>query len=60
MLAPGLVPLAGAVAYSRVHTGVHYPSDVVVGVGIGIGSGLLTAHWPWRVHARQRPTVRQL
>lgn len=60
VLAPGLVPLAGAVAYSRVHTGVHYPSDVVVGVGIGIGSGLLAAHWPWRVHAPQRPTVRQL
>jgi len=43
MLAPALVPLAGAVAYSRVHTGVHYPSDVVVGVAIGIGSGLLPA-----------------
>jgi membrane-associated phospholipid phosphatase len=50
-LAPALVPLAGAVAYSRVHTGVHYPSDVAVGVGIGIGSGLLAAHWPWPVHA---------
>ena len=22
--------LAGAVAYSRVHTGVHYPADVIV------------------------------
>lgn len=51
ILAPVLVPLAGTVAYSRVHTGVHYPSDVAVGVGIGIGSGLLVAHWPWRVHA---------
>jgi membrane-associated phospholipid phosphatase len=50
-LAPALVPLAGTVAYSRVHTGVHYPSDVAVGVGIGIGSGLLAAHWPWRFHA---------
>ncbi len=49
-LAPTLVPLAGAVAYSRVYTGVHYPSDVAVGVGIGIGSGLLAGHWPWRVH----------
>jgi membrane-associated phospholipid phosphatase len=57
MLAPGLVPLAGAVAYSRVHTGVHYPSDVAVGVGIGIGSGLLVAHWPWRRHAPQRPAA---
>ncbi|HTA15922.1 MAG TPA: hypothetical protein VK781_13785 [Solirubrobacteraceae bacterium] len=30
------------VHYSRAHTGVHYPSNVVVGVGIG--SGLLAAH----------------
>jgi undecaprenyl-diphosphatase len=42
-LAPVLVPLAGAVAYSRVHTGVHYPSDVAGGVAIGIGSGALAA-----------------
>jgi undecaprenyl-diphosphatase len=38
-LAPVLLPLAAAVAYSRVHIGVHYPSDVVAGVAIGIGSG---------------------
>lgn len=42
-LAPVLFPLAGAVAYSRVHTGVHYPSDVGGGIAIGIGSGLLCA-----------------
>jgi undecaprenyl-diphosphatase len=32
--------LAAAVAYSRVHTGVHYPGDVVIGslIGGGIGS----------------------
>ncbi|ANN21884.1 glycerophosphatase [Amycolatopsis orientalis] len=40
-----LVPLAAAVAYSRIHTGVHWPSDVGVGIGIGIGAGLLTRHW---------------
>lgn len=28
-----LAPLAGAVGYSRVHVGVHYPSGVVVGAG---------------------------
>ena len=33
--------LAGAVAYSRVHTGVHYPSDVVVGAGLGIGAAAI-------------------
>jgi undecaprenyl-diphosphatase len=27
--------LAGAVAYSRVHTGVHYPGDVLVGSVLG-------------------------
>lgn len=29
--------LAGAVAYSRVHTGVHYPGDVVIGAILGAG-----------------------
>ena len=31
-----LLMLATFVAYSRVHTGVHYPSDVVAGAGIGL------------------------
>ncbi len=30
-----LFALAAVVAYSRVHTGVHYPGDVVAGVTIG-------------------------
>ena len=34
-LALGLNFLAAAVAYSRVHTGVHYPGDTVVGAVIG-------------------------
>src|SRR5215470_7326633 len=34
-LALGLNFLAAAVAYSRVHTGVHYPGDTVVGSVIG-------------------------
>lgn len=41
--------LAGAVAYSRVHTGVHYPGDAIVGslVGAGIGGtvGAISRHW---------------
>jgi undecaprenyl-diphosphatase len=47
----GLVvaPIAAAVAYSRIHTGVHWPSDVGVGVGIGVGAALLTRHW-WPLH----------
>jgi undecaprenyl-diphosphatase len=55
VLAPVLVPLAGAVAYSRVHTGVHYPSDVAAGAAIGIGSGILAKRLPQWV--RQRRTV---
>src|SRR6266566_1224386 len=34
-LALGLNFLAAAVAYSRIHTGVHYPGDAVVGAVIG-------------------------
>ena len=59
LLTPVLVPLAGAVAYSRVHTGVHYPSDVAAGVGIGLASGLLAARTPWCVDVRQRTIMRQ-
>ncbi|GAA2760855.1 phosphatase PAP2 family protein [Actinopolymorpha rutila] len=33
--------LAGAVAYSRVHTGVHYPGDVVVGSIVGAGTAAM-------------------
>lgn len=39
----GLRAVAFAVAYSRVHTGVHYPLDVVVGGLIGTAVGQLTA-----------------
>jgi membrane-associated phospholipid phosphatase len=35
--------LAVAVAYSRVHTGVHYPGDVVVGSIVGAGTGAMVA-----------------
>ncbi|WP_212754722.1 phosphatase PAP2 family protein [Nakamurella aerolata] len=42
-----LAPLAGAVSYSRVHVGVHYPSDVVTGAAIGAGIAVLGAKiWP--------------
>ncbi|HEY8302465.1 MAG TPA: diacylglycerol kinase family protein [Jatrophihabitans sp.] len=32
---------AGIVAYSRVHNGVHYPTDVVVGAALGVGAAAL-------------------
>lgn len=38
----GLRAVAFAVAYSRVHTGVHYPLDVVVGGLIGTAVGQAT------------------
>jgi undecaprenyl-diphosphatase len=34
-----LYALATAVAYSRVHTGVHYPSDVMAGIVLGLTVG---------------------
>lgn len=33
---PPLMTLAAAVAYSRVHTGVHYPGDVIIGSLSGV------------------------
>lgn len=47
-----VMPLAGAVAYARVHTGVHYPSDVVVGAGIGTAAGLVAGDVAKRVRER--------
>jgi membrane-associated phospholipid phosphatase len=35
--------LAAAVAYSRVHTGVHYPGDVVIGSVAGSGTAAMVA-----------------
>ncbi|MEE1753935.1 bifunctional phosphatase PAP2/diacylglycerol kinase family protein [Streptomyces sp. SP18CS02] len=55
-----VVPLATAVALSRVYTGVHYPSDVLVGAALGVGAafavrGLVPTRWqlpsPGRPHA---------
>ncbi len=32
---------AGAVAYSRMHLGVHYPTDILIGMVVGAGSSFL-------------------
>jgi undecaprenyl-diphosphatase len=40
---PPLLAAASIVAFSRVYTGVHYPSDVMVGVAAGAACGQLAA-----------------
>jgi undecaprenyl-diphosphatase len=42
VVAVPLHAVAGVVAYSRVHTGVHHPSDVVVGSVLGTVLAQLT------------------
>ena len=39
---PPLYALAAVVGYSRVHTGVHYPLDVIAGALAGVALGELT------------------
>jgi undecaprenyl-diphosphatase len=56
VLPPAAAPLralVALVAYSRVHTGVHYPGDVVAGALIGTVLAQLTTH------ALDRPTMRR-
>jgi undecaprenyl-diphosphatase len=47
-----IAPLAATVAYSRMHTGVHWTSDVVGGALLGTGIAAATRRW-WPV----RPTT---
>lgn len=46
--------LASAVAYSRVHTGVHYPGDVLAGALLGAGCGHLVTSLADRLAPRAR------
>jgi membrane-associated phospholipid phosphatase len=48
--------LAAAVAYSRVHTGVHYPGDIVVGALIGEGTGQAVAGLMDRLPQARNPS----
>ncbi|TQM84798.1 undecaprenyl-diphosphatase [Saccharothrix saharensis] len=57
-LAAAVAPVAAAVAYSRVHTGVHWPSDVVAGTAIGIGAALLTRRW-WPLGRTEPASARE-
>ena len=57
VLPPAAIPLRGLaalVAYSRVHTGVHYPGDVVAGALMGTTLAQITTHALDRRTARRR------
>jgi undecaprenyl-diphosphatase len=59
---PGLaVPLgvaAATVGYSRVHTGVHYPGDVLAGWALGASLGFATRWW-WPLAPVEPHVVRE-
>jgi hypothetical protein len=38
-----MLVLAAAISYSRVYVGVHYPTDVLAGVGLGLACGWIGA-----------------
>src|SRR4051794_33314710 len=49
LIAAPVAVLAAGVAYGRVHTGVHYPGDVIAGIALGVGSALVVRRvWPVR------------
>ncbi|WP_308283354.1 bifunctional phosphatase PAP2/diacylglycerol kinase family protein [Pseudonocardia nigra] len=54
-----IAPLAASVAYSRVHVGVHWASDVVVGAALGSGVALATRRW-WPVRRSDEALARPL
>jgi membrane-associated phospholipid phosphatase len=45
--------LASAVGYSRIHTGVHYPGDVIIGAVIGTAVGEAIG---WRTRRQHAPS----
>jgi membrane-associated phospholipid phosphatase len=58
VLPTAAIPLRGVaalVAYSRVHTGVHYPGDVVAGALVGTMLAQLTTHALTRRQSRPPP-----
>jgi membrane-associated phospholipid phosphatase len=52
--------LAGGVAYSRVHTGVHYPGDVAIGSIVGAGTAAVVAAAPPSVRRSSSEIVHEM
>ncbi|AHY48183.1 PAP2 superfamily (plasmid) [Rubrobacter radiotolerans] len=49
----GMLALAAAISYSRLYVGIHWPTDVAMGVLLGLASGWVGARlafrrWRWR------------
>ena len=56
VIAPAYI-WAGAVGYSRMHLGVHYPSDVLIGAIIGAGSAVLSKWVITKIYSRKKNTA---
>jgi diacylglycerol kinase family enzyme/membrane-associated phospholipid phosphatase len=54
-----VAPLAASVAYSRVHVGVHWTTDVLAGAAVGSGIALVTRRW-WPVRRTDEAKARPL
>ncbi|MFE6923863.1 bifunctional phosphatase PAP2/diacylglycerol kinase family protein [Nocardia sp. NPDC057663] len=52
-----VAPVAAAVAYSRIHTGAHWPSDVLVGAAVGTSVALATRRW-WPIRESDEAEAR--